>query len=51
VSAFDLVVLPAQLAGVSAGPPAEVMWIPFLVFEVSLALWLIIKGVASPGSR
>jgi hypothetical protein len=46
VSVFDLVILPAQLAGLLHGPPPELMWIPFLVFEVSLAVWLIIKGVA-----
>ena len=51
VSAFDLAILPAQLAGLLRGPPPELMWIPFLVFEVGLALWLIIKGVAAPATR
>jgi hypothetical protein len=25
-----------------------VMWLPMLVFEVALALWLLVKGVAVP---
>jgi hypothetical protein len=25
------------------------VWIPMAVFEVTLALWLLIKGVAAPG--
>jgi hypothetical protein len=28
-----------------------VMWIPMLVFEFTLALWLLIKGVAMPATR
>jgi hypothetical protein len=27
------------------------MWLPMLVFEVALALWLLIKGVAAPGRK
>jgi hypothetical protein len=27
------------------------MWFPMLLFEVVLALWLIIKGVVAPASR
>jgi Domain of unknown function (DUF4386) len=40
--------LPAQLIGVSAGPLYDLMWIPMLVFEIALALWLIARGVAAP---
>jgi hypothetical protein len=29
-------------------PVLDVMWLPALVFEVTLALWLLIKGVAMP---
>ncbi len=25
-----------------------VMWLPMLVYEVTLALWLIIRGIATP---
>jgi hypothetical protein len=27
------------------------MWMPMLVFEVTLAVWLLIKGVATPATR
>ena len=38
-----VVVIPLQLAGFIKG--IWFIWIPMLVFEVTLALWLIIKGV------
>lgn len=40
--------LPLQMAGVVEGTVAAVMWIPMAVFEVTAALWLLIKGVAAP---
>ena len=41
------VVLPLQLAGFSTGPlTGYYQWLPALVFQVVLALWLLIKGVA-----
>ena len=46
-----LVCLPLNLAGLLRGPVASFMWYPMLLFEVVLALWLIIKGVAPPKSR
>ncbi len=46
-----VVLLPLQLAGLLGGPLTSFMWLPMLVFEVALALWLIIKGVAGPGQR
>jgi hypothetical protein len=46
-----IVCLPLQLAGLLGGPVTTFMWLPMLVFEVTLALWLIIKGVASPAPR
>jgi hypothetical protein len=46
------VVLPLQLAGFSTGPvTGYYQWLPALVFQVVLALWLIIKGVATPAPR
>jgi hypothetical protein len=39
---------PLQLAGFLGGPVTVYMWYPILVFEVALALWLIIKGVVTP---
>lgn len=50
-SALLVVVLPAQLAGVLDEPIALYMWLPMAVFEVVLALWLLIKGVAMPAAR
>jgi hypothetical protein len=49
-SAALVVVLPFQLAELT-GPPSVLIWIPIAVFEITLAFWLIIKGVAPPRSR
>jgi len=43
-----VVCLPLQLAGLLRGPINQFIWLPMLLFEVPLALWLIIKGVAVP---
>jgi hypothetical protein len=45
-SVLLVALLPAQLAGFVTGPVLDFMWLPMLAFEVMLALWLIIKGVA-----
>lgn len=45
-----VVLLPAVLAGFLKGPVTSFMWLPMLVFEVVLALWLLIKGVAIPAT-
>ena len=50
-SALLVAALPAQLAGFPLGPVSWLMWMPMLVFEVALALWLLIKGVAVPADR
>jgi uncharacterized protein DUF4386 len=54
-SALLVVMLPLQLAGLlgdSSGLLGRqlfwVMWFPMLVFELALAVWLIVKGVAAP---
>jgi hypothetical protein len=47
-SALLVVVIPLQLAGFVSGMVTYLMWLPMLVFEVTLALWLIIKGVVLP---
>jgi hypothetical protein len=47
-----VVVLPLQLAGFFTGPlTGYYQWLPALVFQVVLALWLLIKGVATPTTR
>ena len=38
--------LPLVLAGLLKGPATWYVWMPMLVFEIALALWLLIKGVA-----
>jgi hypothetical protein len=40
-----VVCCPLVLAGLLRGPVTTYMWLPMLLFEVVLALWLIIKGV------
>ncbi len=50
-SILALVVLPLQLIGLLHSPITDIVWLPLLVFEVWLALWLIIKGAAMPPRR
>ena len=57
-SALLVVILPLQLAGFFGGgyltffaAATWLVWLPALVFELWLALWLIIKGVAAPVTR
>jgi len=46
------VALPLQLAGVPTGPlHGYYQWLPALVSQTALALWLLIKGVALPATR
>ncbi len=33
------------------GPVTYIMWIPMALFEVAVAFWLILKGVATPAAR
>jgi Domain of unknown function (DUF4386) len=42
-----IVGLPLQLAGVLSGSVTAIMWMPMAAFEIPLALWLLIKGVAA----
>jgi len=48
-SVLLVVALPLGLLGVIQ--VGFLMWMPMLVFEVLFALWLLIKGVATPASR
>jgi hypothetical protein len=47
-SVLLVVILPLELAGLVGGPVTTFMWLPALVFELGLALWLLVKGVAPP---
>ena len=47
-----VVALPLQIAGFPTGPlTGYYQWLPALVSQTVLALWLLIKGVASPATR
>jgi hypothetical protein len=50
-SVLLVVLLPAQLAGFLGGVVTQAMWLPMLVFEVTLAVWLLVKGAAAPAAR
>jgi hypothetical protein len=56
-SALVVVILTLQLLGLFArgggwsSAVTWLIWFPMLVFEVTLALWLLIKGVATPTPR
>jgi hypothetical protein len=50
-SVLLVVALPLKLADFLRGPVTFFVWLPMLVFEVALALWLLIKGVAMPASQ
>lgn len=47
-SILAVVCFPLQLVGLLGGPVTSFMWFPMLLFEVTLALWLIVRGVAAP---
>ncbi len=50
-SILVVVMLPMELVGITFGVVNKAMWLPMLVFEVTLALWLIVKGAALPARR
>jgi hypothetical protein len=50
-SVLLMVCCPLQLAGLLSGPVTTFMWLPMLLFEVVLALWLILRGVRVPTQR
>lgn len=50
-SILPVVCFPLQFVGLLGGPVATIMWYPVLLFEVVLALWLIVIGVAAPPPR
>ena len=50
-SALLVVALAAQLAGVLKGPATTYVWMPMLLFEVTFAFWLMVKGVATRAAR
>lgn len=47
-SALLVVALPLATAGLLRGPWTAFLWLPMAAFEIPLALWLMIRGVAPP---
>ena len=47
-SVLLVVVLPLVLVGIVSGILAQLVWLPMLLFEVPLGIWLIAKGVRVP---
>jgi hypothetical protein len=47
-SVLLVIALPLRLAGFLHGPITTLMWLPMLLFELVLAVWLITKGTAPP---
>ena len=52
-SILDVIAVPAPLLGFRflTGPAEWFIWLPMLAFELTLGLWLIIKGAAVPATR
>jgi hypothetical protein len=50
-SGLLVVGLPLQIAGVLGGTGAKLLWLPMAAFEIPLALWFLVKGVAPPARR
>ena len=50
-SAVLVIALPLDLAGLLNGAATMVIWLPMLVFEVALALWLLLRGVTPAAER
>jgi hypothetical protein len=50
-SVLLVLALPPELAGFLRGRATGWIWMPMLAFEVPLAVWLLIKGVAVPATR
>ena len=50
-SVLLVVGLPLQIADVLRGSITQLMYLPMLAFEITLGLWLLIKGVAAQATR
>jgi hypothetical protein len=50
-SVLLVVGLPLQIAGALHGAFTQLIWIPMAAFEIPLALWLLVKGVAPSQPR
>jgi hypothetical protein len=50
-SAVLVVAVPLQLAQFLTGPVTQLMWIPIAIFEITVAVWWLIKGDTTPAAR
>lgn len=50
-SALLVVALPLELARFLRGPVTQLMWIPLAIFEITVAVWWLIKGDTTPAAR
>ena len=56
-SVLLVVILPLQLSGLFGGTMSWsasvtwLVWLPMLVFELAVSLWLLVRGVAAPDAR
>jgi hypothetical protein len=50
-SLITVVSCPLEMIGLLKGLLTQVIWLPMLVFELAVAVWLIVKGVAPPRQR
>ena len=50
-SAIVAIGQPLESVRILSGAPAQLMWIPIAVFEITVAFWFIIKGVAPSRRR
>jgi Domain of unknown function (DUF4386) len=48
-SLLVLVLLPMDFVGLAGSPLTDFMWLPMLVFELTLAIRFIVKGAPAPG--
>jgi len=50
-SAIVVVGVPLESVSILRGSLAQLMWIPIAIFEITVAFWFIIKGVAPTRRR
>jgi hypothetical protein len=50
-SALLVIGVPLQVAGFLTAPLSGYQWVPAIVFAPVFGLWLLVKGVATPGRR
>jgi hypothetical protein len=49
-SALLVVSLPLNLAGFFRGLASQLVWLPVAVFEITVAIWWLVKGDTTPAA-